>query len=158
MELTHWKKLQNSDYIGSYSIEPGPGDLTVEIVNVAKKMVKGSDGKEEECIVATLKGQKPMILNVTNCKTISTLLETPYIEEWKGKSITLYVQQVKAFGEVVDALRVRAGKPALPELTPTHPGWDKAVEYYRTNQNLKGVLQKMRISKENEALLIEQAL
>uniref|UniRef100_UPI00195858C5 hypothetical protein n=1 Tax=Fusobacterium mortiferum TaxID=850 RepID=UPI00195858C5 len=78
----------------------------------SKEMVMGADGKKEECIVATLKNQKPFILNVTNCKTISTLLETPYIEEWKGKSITLYVQQVKAFGEVVDALRVRAGKPA----------------------------------------------
>ena len=156
MEKTHWKKLSNPNYIGSYSIEPGK-DLTVEIVSVSKEMVMGADGKKEECIVATLKNQKPFILNVTNCKTIATLLETPYIEEWKGKSITLYVQKVKAFGEVVDALRVRAGKPALPELTPTHPGWDKAVEYYRTNQNLKGVLQKMRISKENEALLIEQA-
>lgn len=157
MEKTHWKKAMGSNYIGSWDIDQGK-DLTVQIMNVAKQLVKGTDGKEDECIVATLKDQKPMILNSTNCKTIATLLETPYLEEWKGKSITLYVQQVKAFGEVVDALRVRAGKPALPELTPTHPGWDKAVEYYRTNQNLKGVLLKMRISKENEALLIEQSL
>lgn len=156
MEQTHWKKLTNPNYIGSYSLEPGK-DLTVEIVSVAKEMVQSSDGKKEECIVATLKDQKPMILNVTNCKTIATLLETPYIEEWKGKSITLYVQQVKAFGEVVDALRVRAGKAPLPELTPDHAKWAGAVKYYRDNQNLTGVLQKMRISPENEKLLIGEA-
>lgn len=153
---THWKKLTNPNYIGSWTLPPGK-DLTVEIVSVSKEMVQGSDGKKDECIVATLKDQKPMILNSTNCKTISALFETPYIEEWKGKSITLYVQQVKAFGEVVDALRVRAGKAPLPELTPNHPKWAGAVEYYRTNQTLTGVLQKMRISRENEALLIEQA-
>ncbi len=156
MEKTHWKKLSNPNYIGSYSIEPGQ-DLTVEIVSVSKEMVMGADGKKEECIVATLKNQKPFILNVTNCKTISTLLETPYIEEWKGKSITLYVQQVKAFGEVVDALRVRAGRAPLPELTPSHQGWAKAVEYYTLNRNTKGIEAKMRISEANKALLIKEA-
>ena len=156
MEQTHWKKLTNPNYIGSWSVPPGK-DLTVEIVNVSKEMVQGSDGKKDECIVATLKDQKPMILNSTNCKTISALLETPYIEEWKGKSITLYVQQVKAFGEVVDALRVRAGKAPLPELTPTHPKWGGAVVYYRENRNFKGIEEKVRISEANKKLLIEQA-
>lgn len=156
MEKTHWKKLSNPNYIGSYSIEPGK-DLTVEIVSVSKEMVQGADGKKEECIVATLKNQKPFILNVTNCKTIATLLETPYIEEWKGKSITLYVQKVKAFGEVVDALRVRAGKAPLPELTPTHPKWGGAVVYYRDHKNFEKIEEKVRISDANKKLLIEQA-
>lgn len=155
MEKTHWKKLHNPDYLGSYSLDPGK-DLTVEIVSVSKQIVKGSDGKEDECIVAVLKGQKPMILNTTNCKTISSVFETPYIEEWKGKSITLYTQKIKAFGELVDALRVRSVKVELPELTPTHPKWAGAVTYYRENHSIEPILKKMRLSEANKKLLIEE--
>ena len=41
-----------------------------------------------------------MILNVTNCKTISKLLKTPYIERWAGHRIQIYVDpKVKFKGE-----------------------------------------------------------
>ena len=50
-------------------------------------------------------------MNKTNCKAISKLLKTPYIEEWAGARIALCVQMVKAFGEDVEAVRV---KPKLP--------------------------------------------
>ena len=51
--------------------------------------------------------EKPMILNSTNAKMIQKLLKTPYIEEWSGHRIQIGVEMVKAFGEIVDALRVR---------------------------------------------------
>ena len=34
---------------------------------------------------------KPMIVNSTNAKTIEKLYKTPYIEEWKGRKIQLFV-------------------------------------------------------------------
>ena len=52
-----------------------------------------------------------MILNSTNAKMIQKLLKTPYIEEWAGHSIQIGVEMVKAFGEIVDALRVRSFLP-----------------------------------------------
>ena len=113
--MTHWKKLSNPDYLGSYAFEPGQ-EMTLTIAGVRKEMVTGADGKQEECIVARFKENvKPMILNATNCKAISKLYKTPYIEEWAGKQIILRVQQVRAFGDVVDALRV---KPELPAKAP----------------------------------------
>ena len=48
-----------------------------------------------------------MILNATNCKMISKIYDTPYIEDWVGKWISIYIAKVKAFGEVVEALRIR---------------------------------------------------
>ena len=105
MAQTHWKKLINPDYIGAYALDPGK-DLTVQISQVRREMVTGADGKKEECTVAYLKDQKPMILNVTNCKTIEKLYG-PYIEDWNGKYITLYAAKVRAFGDVVEALRLR---------------------------------------------------
>lgn len=110
-QVTHWKKLTNPNYIGSHDLQPGQR-LTLTIESVSQEIVKGSDGKDEQCIVAKIKGaKKPMILNKTNCKIIAKLHETPYIEEWSGKQIIIYSAKVKAFGEMVDALRVENKKP-----------------------------------------------
>ena len=103
---THWKKLTNPNYIGSYTVEPGK-ELIVEIKNVSVQKVQTGDGQTEEKVVADLVGQKPMVLNKTNMELITEVLGTPYIENWVGKKITLYVERVSAFGEMVDALRVK---------------------------------------------------
>lgn len=115
--LTHWKKLTNPDYLGAYALEPNQ-DLIVTIKSVANEVVTGADGKKETCSVMRFaENVKPMVLNATNSKTISKLLKTPYIEEWAGRKIQLYVETgVKAFGDVVDALRVRPFLPVEREL------------------------------------------
>lgn len=110
--LTHWKKLTNPDYLGAYALEPGK-DLVVTIKSVGREMVTGSDGKKEELIVARFvePGVKPMILNATNCKTISKLAKTSYIEKWSGLKIQIFIDKVRAFGDVVEALRIRPYAP-----------------------------------------------
>jgi hypothetical protein len=55
-------------------------------------------------------GKKGMILNKTNCKIITKVLDTPYIDNWVGKSIIIYAAKVKAFGDMVEALRVKNQK------------------------------------------------
>lgn len=111
-KLTHWKKLTNPDYLGAYALEPNQ-DLIVTIKSVSNELVASPDGKKETCsVMSFVENVKPMVLNATNSKTITKLLKTPYIEEWTGRKIQLYVQKgVKAFGDVVDAIRVR---PFLP--------------------------------------------
>lgn len=111
MSDTHWKKLINPDYLGAYSLEPGQ-DMVLTIRQVKKEMITGTDGKKEECIVCYWQEeQKPMILNVTNCKMIAKLLKTPYIERWAGHRIQIGAEIVSAFGEKVEALRVRKTLP-----------------------------------------------
>ena len=109
--VTHWKKLSNQNYIGAHDLQPGQ-ELTVTIESVANEVVKCFDGKtvkEETCIVAKIKGaKKPMILNKTNCKILSKNLDSPYIEEWIGKTMTIYAAKVRAFGESTEALRIKA--------------------------------------------------
>ncbi len=112
--MTHFKKLMNPDYLGSYAFDPGQ-EMTLTISKVQTESVVGADGKKEDCIVCHFKEQvKPMILNATNCKAIAKLYKTPYIENWVGKQIVIRVQQVRAFGDVVDALRVKPELPAKP--------------------------------------------
>lgn len=109
-KLTHWKKLINPDYLGAYSLD-GLGELNVTIDKVVREMVTGAGGKKEECTVAHLKNQKPFIINRTNGKTITKVLKSPYVEEWFGKSITLYATTTKVAGEEVECLRVRPVAP-----------------------------------------------
>jgi hypothetical protein len=109
--VTHWKKLTDNPYIGAHDLQPGQ-EVVITISSVSKEKVKGADGKEKECIVAKLEGTaKPMILNRTNCKIIAKLLETPYIEQWAGERVIIYAAKVTAFGEEMEALRVRNKRP-----------------------------------------------
>ena len=109
--VTHWKKLTNPKYLGSHDLLPGQ-EVKITIEKIVKEIVKDQNGKDGECIVAYIKGSpKPMILNKTNCKIITKLHDTPYIEEWVGKSVIIYSAKVKVASEVVDALRVKSVKP-----------------------------------------------
>lgn len=116
-KLTHWKKTMNPDYLGAWALQPGEEPI-LTIVSVATEKVIGSDGKKEDCTVMRYKGIGPgkMVLNVTNCKAIEKVTGTPHIEKWSGAQIQVYSERVKAFGDVVDALRIRpfAPKPAAP--------------------------------------------
>lgn len=104
--VTHWKKLTNPHYIGSEILQPGQ-ELKLTIEKVGKEQVKTAEGTQE-CIVAYFKGgTKGMIINKTNAKIITKVLDTPYIEHWIGNSITIYAAKVKAFGDIVEALRVK---------------------------------------------------
>lgn len=112
MTQTHWKKLHNPDYLGAYSLEPGK-DMILTIKTVKNDVICGADGKKDEGMVMTFaENVKPMVVNSTNAKTIEKLYKTPFIEEWSGKKIQLYVEKVKAFGEVVEALRIRTKIPS----------------------------------------------
>ncbi len=116
---THYKKLRNPAYIGSYELMTGEQsiELVVQMEKAVKEMVQNGD-KKEEAMVLYLKGHKPMIVNSTNAKAITSATGSPFIEDWNGKLITLYVAKIRAFGESVDALRVKKEAPVilLPEL------------------------------------------
>lgn len=102
---THWKQLVDPRYIGAYAL-PNGEDITVTIEKVQLETVTMMGGKKEDHTIAYLKGQKPMILNVTNSKSIHKLYG-PFIEDWAGKSITLFASTAKMAGELVECLRIR---------------------------------------------------
>lgn len=124
---THWKKVQgNSDYLGAWSLDEGK-DLIVTIKSVGRESVNGADGKKEDCMVIHFAeaGVLPMVCNATNAKTIAKLFKSPYVDDWCGRAIQLYVDKVKAFGDVVEALRVRS---FIPKVTVA-----KQTEYFCTD-------------------------
>lgn len=150
MALTHWKKLDNPDYIGAYAFQPGEEKI-VTIKNVRREIVTGADGKKEECtIVHFMENEKPLILNATNGKQIQKIAGTGYIEQWVGVRIILKVETVKAFGDIVDAVRVSKkkppaqAKPAAPVCADCHSpitgyGKQSAQEFAEYTKSVFGV-------------------
>ena len=156
--LTHWKKLTNPDYIGAYSLQPGEKKV-VKILSVGREKVKGTDGKETECTVAKLESEKPFILNKTNCKILTKVFGTPFIENWKNQKIIIHSEPVKAFGETVDALRVVPEKPILPELTPESAKWTGAVEALVNGKTtIEAIEKSYKLTKANRELLLTESI
>lgn len=159
---THWRKQDNPNYLGAYSLMDGQTkDLTVTIEKVVKEDVKNERGSEP-CRVAYLKDSKPLILNTTNSKIIEKIYGTPYIEDWKGKEITLYVAKIKAFGDEIECLRIRNTEPKakkLKELLPTDTkNWNNVIQALVNGYTIKDIKTKWSISEENEAKLINNSL
>ena len=130
--MTHWKKMKGtSDYIGAWDFEQGQ-EIVLTIDRVSREQVAGEDGKKQNCLVAHFKEKvKPMIINATNAKTITKVYKTPYIEEWSGRAIKIYVAQVKAFGDYVDALRIRPEIPAVKKVSLVCADCGKTIQPYK---------------------------
>jgi len=126
---THFKKLRNPAYLGSWDLQNEQdtySPLTLTIAGVTKETVHDGQGGSEECTVLKFTTHKPMVANSTNLKALAKALCSPFIEDWKGKRITIEVKKIKAFGEFHDALRVSATAPAKEALTPAHPRFEAA--------------------------------
>lgn len=150
MEKTHWKNNFDYQYLGGYSIEGE--DLTLTIKKVVTEKVKGTSGRDEDCMVIYFEEEsKGMICNKTNAKTITKVHGTPYIEEWTGKRIVLGTEKVSAFGETTDALRVRAYKPKA-EINPVNALRD--LDECKTLDDLKKVWSSLTPAEKNHKEVI----
>lgn len=147
---THWKKLVNPNYLGAYSLNPGQ-ELILTIKKVVREKVIGAAGKKEECTVCYfVENVKPMIFNRLNQKTISKIHGTPYIEDWEGKQIQVYAEMVDAFGERVEALRVRPTMPnkIKPELMFETDAYTKAVDFVKGGGSIDDIKKKYTVTDE----------
>ena len=118
MEKTHWKKIvSDPNFLGEADFQDGEEKvLTIDYVN-ARETVTTAEGKSQKAVLHFKeRGVKSMILNVAKSKAIAKVANSKYIEDWHGVRIQLYIDDnVKAFGDVVSAVRVR---PYPPRINP----------------------------------------
>ena len=110
---------KNPNYLGSWDLY----DISGNEINVSIKDIKDeqviTNGQKEVCTVCYFnENVKPMILNLTNKKTLSKLHHTKKISQLRGKYITIGYEKIKAFGKMYDALRI---KNTVPELEAKGP-------------------------------------
>jgi hypothetical protein len=106
---------KNPNYLGSWDLDELPNrEITLTIEKIVDEEVITSGSKEVATVCHwTDKAFKPMILNVTNKKTICKLYKTKDTEKLKGKAVIIGIERVKAFGDIYDALRFR---PRIPQV------------------------------------------
>lgn len=116
--MTHWKKIvSDPNYIGEADFEENEEKvLTIARVNASETVVT-AEGKSQKAVIHWVEqGNKPMILNVARSKNIAKVAGTPDVERWPGVAVQLYIEHgIKAFGEVVSAVRVRPYKPRIQQ-------------------------------------------
>ena len=159
---THWKKVFNSDYLGSCDLEDGK-DLKAVIKSVAIGTVKNTDGKEQERNIATFTDPKikPMILNVTNSKMVKKFAKSVYINDWNNIPVQIYSKDdIKAFGDITEGLRIRPTQPRMekPKLTPASQAWPKAIEFLSKEGTIDQVKAKYELTISDEELLKQAVL
>ena len=106
-KTTHWKNLfpKKMLLLGSQNLNKGE-ELIAQIDSVSMQKIVNQNGDKEMVPVCKFTNAPPMVLNVTNCKTISCLYGDSY-ENWSGKYIQIYSTEIKAFGKKTAALRVK---------------------------------------------------
>lgn len=113
------KMGKNPNYLGSWDLDELPNrEVTLTVEKIVDEEVVAAGQKEVATVCYwTDRAFKPMILNVTNKKTICKLYKTKDTEKLKGKSVIIGVEKVRAFGDVYDALRFRARIPQVKSTT-----------------------------------------
>jgi hypothetical protein len=161
-EKTHYRKAFDSPYLSSADIVE-PIVLTVDHVTLEPDRTKKTKDVfntayfvEKE--IRPGEKLKPMILNATNSKTMKTLADSPYINDWNNVSVMVYVDHNVRFGkETMDGLRIRAHEVKKIFLTPSNEKmWEGAKAAFKRDGNLKSVLERVLMSDEHQMLLIEQ--
>lgn len=110
---TPWKKIvSDPDFLGEADFNEGEEKIVTIDRVVSGVKVKSTEGTSEKAVVYFTEKIKPMILNVARSKAITKVAGSKFVEDWAGVQIQLYIEDgIKAFGDVVSAVRVRPRRP-----------------------------------------------
>lgn len=93
----------------------------VRIHRVTQEVVKDRNGDETIKPCIEFEGaNKKLIMNLTNCRSVAEIAGSDDTDEWPGAIVELYTARVMAFGEEVDAVRIRP-TTAVPGQSPVPP-------------------------------------
>lgn len=114
----HWKKLvSDPKYLGEADLVGQP-EIVATIASVTMEPVRTGTGNktEDKTVLNFAEDIKPLVLNVTNAKTIQKLSGTPMVEQWAGTRIQIYYDPRIMFGrDQVGGVRVRPFAPKCPK-------------------------------------------
>ena len=159
---THFRKAFDSPYLSSADI------VEHTVLTIARVALDPDKTKKTKDVFNTAyfverelrpgEKLKPMILNATNSKTLRSLTNSPFIEDWQQIKVTIYVDHHVKFGkEILEGLRISPQAPAIAWLTPDNAkNWNNAKAAYKRDGNLDAILARVSISEEHQRQLIEE--
>lgn len=163
-EKTHYRKAFDSPYLSSADIVE-PTILTISHVTLESDRTKKTKDRFNtayfvEREIRQGEKLKPMILNATNSKMLRNITGSPYIDDWAGAKITVYVDYNVRFGkESVEGLRISPAVQTKKSLNPLQTqAWENAKAAYRRDGNLDKVLARVDISEEYQEQLKKECI
>jgi hypothetical protein len=117
---THWRKVhrrKNEHLVFAEDLGPVGTKLDVEIVDSGVIEVSGAEKRTKPMPWLAFAGaKKKLALNVTNCKTMTSIAGTPVVEQWRGWITlvvvrTTYTDSTSGTRETTDAIRIAAERP-----------------------------------------------
>ena len=161
-QKTHYRKAFDSPYLSSAGIvEP-------TILTISRAVLENDKTKKTKDVFNTAYFEekelrpgeklKPMILNATNSKMLKSITGSPFLEDWAGVKVTVFVDKNVRFGkESVEGLRISQARVTKPSLTPdkTQP-WNNAKAAFKRDGNLTAVMSRMDISEAHRQQLIKE--
>jgi hypothetical protein len=106
-----------SKYLKADGDLPDEGNLILTMDHVQMEDVGSASETELKPVLYFRDSDKGLVLNKTNASTISGLYG-PETDEWSGKKIALFSQEVDFQGRQVLAIRVRMKKPQVAAQEP----------------------------------------
>jgi hypothetical protein len=97
-------------------------ELTVTITKVVMEELESKDrGKHDKPVAYFKEVEKGLVINKTNWSIIARI-HGDESDDWIGKQITLFVMDVEAFGEMVNAIRVKPPRKVAPKMAGVNKG------------------------------------
>lgn len=159
---THFRKAFDSPYLSSADIVE-PTTLTIARVSLEPDKTKKTKdvfntAHFQERELRPGEKLKPMILNATNSKTLKNLTGSPFIEDWSGFKVTVYVDTNVKFGkETMEGLRISPIAPVVAWLGPENAkGWNNAKAAFKRDGNLDAVLARVSMTEEHQHQLMQE--
>lgn len=159
---THYRKAFDSPYLSSADIvEP-------TILTIARAVLESDKTKKTKDVFNTAYFEerelrpgeklKPMILNATNSKMLKGITGSPFLEDWGGVKVTVFVDKNVRFGkESVEGLRIAPARVTKPCLTPDKTqAWNNAKAAFKRDGSLEAVMTRMDISEAHREQLIKE--
>lgn len=160
---THYRKVMKSDHLGTPDLEEMIEDgkeLIFTINQVRQELGAKVAGKKIDANIVYFKQPiKPLVLNSTNAKTLKKISNSPFVEDWSGLNIQLYIDKnVKMKGEVVGGVRIMPKQVVISikkvDLNPNHPKWEAAKKALKDGgTTIESILKSYMLTDENKVLL-----
>jgi len=151
MSKTHYKDFFKSNVLtdGDFNYD---SDTVVTIIRVQDIELETREGKQITTCLLLDGFHKPMKAPNIVLKNCKTALRSPYIEDWAGKQIAVYVEKgLKAFGGVHDVLRVRPVAPrVIIDLEPSK----KLLNACKSYDELMKVFKAQSIAVQNSPAIL----
>jgi len=161
---THYRKVFKSDHLGQADLEDfleSGSNLVFTICTVKQEIGAKVSGKKINANIAYFHEKiKPLVLNATNSKVLKSLSGSPFLEDWAGVTIQLYIDpNVKMKGDTVGGVRISPNptRPNKALLTRDNvKTWNGAIAAYKRDGNFDKVLERVEMTTEDMQFIADE--